>query len=33
MGTINQGGKALPTPDAAGMQEGKDDGLWKGWNT
>ena len=32
MGTSNQGGKALPTPDAAGMQEGKVDGLWKGWN-
>ena len=31
MGTTNPGGKALPTPDAAGQQEEKGDGLWKDW--
>eukprot|EP00972_Heterocapsa_arctica_P007584 1106460-Heterocapsa_arctica.AAC.1 len=32
MGTSNQGGRALPAPDAAGMQQDKNDELWKGWD-
>ena len=33
MGTSNQGGRELPGPDAAGMQQDKKDGLWKGWES